>query len=85
MPLRKPNEQYHQHLPASFFRRSGKCGDRQAALKYAYRLDLSAVEGDTLNNQKKADIDQAAKACAAAPGPITRKALVAAVERYIAR
>ena len=57
----------------------------EIALKYAYRLDLSAVEGDVLNNQKKEDIDQAAKACAAAPGPITRKALVAAVERYIAR
>ena len=57
----------------------------EIALKYAYRLDLSAVEGDVVNNQKKTDIDQAAKACAAAPGPITRKALVAAVERYIAR
>lgn len=57
----------------------------EIAMKYAYRLDLSAVDGDTLNNQKKADIDQAAKACAAAPGPITRKALGAAVDRYIAR
>ena len=57
----------------------------EITLKYAYRLDLSSVEGDTLNNQKKADIDQAAKACAAVPSAITRKALVAAVERFIAR
>jgi hypothetical protein len=57
----------------------------EIALKYAYRLDVTAIEGDTLGNAKKDDVDKAAKACAAAPSAITRKALVGAVERMIAR
>jgi hypothetical protein len=57
----------------------------EIALKYAYRLDVAPVEGDTLGNAKKADVDQAAKTCAAAPSAITRKALVGAVERMISR
>jgi hypothetical protein len=57
----------------------------EIALKYAYRLDVAPVDGDTIGNAKKDDVDKAAKACAAAPSAITRKALVAAVERMIAR
>jgi hypothetical protein len=57
----------------------------EIALKYAYRLDVAPVDGDTMGNAKKDDVDKAAKACAAAPSAITRKALVAAVERMIAR
>jgi hypothetical protein len=57
----------------------------EIALKYAYRLDVAPIDGDTLGNAKKADVDQAAKACAAAPSAVTRKALIGAVERMIAR
>jgi hypothetical protein len=57
----------------------------EIALKYAYRLDVAPVDGDTMGNAKKDDVDKAAKACAAAPSAITRKALVGAVERMIAR